>query len=86
MPNYSESLISNARAAHDASSTGTSAQTALVILAERAIAAACGTNAFTCTISVSGATSANLQYILENLHTCGYTTSISGTTLTINWN
>lgn len=84
--NYSECLISSARAAVDASSTGTSAQTALVILACRAIAAACGTGAYTCTISVSGATSTNLQYILETLHTSGYTTSISSTTLTINWN
>lgn len=84
--NYSESLISSARAAVDASSTGTSTQTALVILASRAIAAACGTNAYTCTISISGTTTVNLQYLLETLHTSGYTTSISSTTLTINWN
>lgn len=83
--NYSESLISSARAAKDASSTGASAQTALVVLAVRAIAAACGTSAYTCTMSISGATSANLQYLLEVLHTSGYTTSISTTTLTINW-
>jgi len=85
MPNYSESLISNARAAHDASSTGSSTQTALVILAVRAIAAACGTSAIFCTISVAGASSVDLQYLLENLHTCGYTTSITSTTLTITW-
>lgn len=85
MPNYSESLISNARAAKDASSTGTSTQTALVILAVRAIAAACGTPAYTASISVSGASSMDLQYLLENLHTCGYSTSISSTTLTITW-
>ena len=86
MPNYSESLISNARAARDASSTGASAQTALVVLAVRAIAAACGTGAFTASISVSGATSTNLQYLLENLHTCGYQTQITSTTLAITWN
>jgi hypothetical protein len=83
--NYSESLLSSARAAKDASSTGTSAQTALVILAVRAIAAACGTNAYTASISVSGASSTDLQYLLEVLHTSGYITSISGTTLTITW-
>ena len=83
--NYSESLISSARAAKDASSTGTSTQTALVILAVRAIAAACGTQAVTASISISGASSIDLQYLLEVLHTSGYTTSISSTTLTINW-
>lgn len=85
MPNYSESLISNARAAKDASSTGTSTQTTLVILVVRAIAAACGTGAYTCTASISGATSVDLQYLLENLHTCGYQTTIATTTLTITW-
>lgn len=83
--NYSESLISSARAAKDASATGASTQTALVILAVRAIAAACGTSAVTASISISGASSVDLQYLLEVLHTSGYTTSISSTTLTINW-
>lgn len=84
--NYSESLISSARAAVDASGSGSSAQTALVVLAVRAIAAACATSAYTASISISGATSANLQYLLETLHTSGYNTSISTTTLTITWN
>ena len=83
--NYSESLISSARAAKDASDTGSTTQTALVILAVRAIAAACGTSASTCSISISGASSTDLQYLLEVLHTSGYTTSISSTTLTITW-
>lgn len=85
MPNYSESLISNARAAKDASSTGTSTQTTLVVLVVRAIAAACGTGAYTATASISGTSSIDLQYLLEVLHTGGYSTDISGTTLTITW-
>lgn len=85
MPNYSETLISNARAAKNASDTGSSTETALVVLAVRAIAAACATSAYTASISISGATSVNLQYVLENLHTCGYQTSIATTTLTITW-
>lgn len=85
MPNYSESLISNARAAKDASSTGLSAETTLIVLVVRAIAAACGTGASTTTVSVAGATSAVLQYVLENLHTCGYSATVAGTTLTISW-
>jgi hypothetical protein len=85
MPNYSESLISNSRAAKNASSTGTSAETTLVILVVRAIAAACGNGAYTASVSVSGASSAILQYVLENLHTAGYQTAIATTTLTITW-
>lgn len=82
--NYSESLLSSARAAKDASAAVT-AQTALIILADRAIAAACGTGAYTASVSVSGASSTNLQFLLEVLHTSGYFTNISGTTLTITW-
>ena len=85
MPNYSESLISNARAAKDASNTGASAETTLIVLIVRAIAAACGTGAYTANVSISGVTSAILQYVLENLHVCGYQTSIVTTTLTITW-
>jgi len=85
MPNYSESLIPNARAAKDASSTGASTQTALVVLAVRAIAAACATGAYTAVFSISGASSLDLQYILEVLHTGGYQTSITTTNLTVTW-
>lgn len=83
--NYSEICISSARAAHELASQGTSTQSALVILVMKAILTACGTPAFTATASVSGASTVDLQFILEVLHTSGYTTSISGTTLTVNW-
>lgn len=86
MPNYSESVIPGARAAIDASNAGATTQTTLSCVASRAIVAACDASAYTCTMSVSGATSIDLQYLLEVLHTHGYTTSISSTTLTINWN
>lgn len=85
MANYSESVVPGARAAVDASATGSSAQTTLFCVASRAIVAACDASAYTCTMSVSGATSADLQILLEVLHTHGYTTSISSTTLTISW-
>jgi hypothetical protein len=85
MPTYSESLISNARAAKDASTTGTSAETTLTVLVVRAIAAACGTGAYTASVSISGASSNVLSNLLEWLHTCGYQTSIATTTLTITW-
>jgi hypothetical protein len=83
--NYSESLISSARAAKDASSTGLSTQTALVVLAVRAIAAACATGAYTTSISVNGESNVDQLYVLEVLHTSGYATSVTGTTLAISW-
>lgn len=85
MPNFSESLISNARAAKDASSSIPSTETALVVLAARAIAAACATGAYTAVWSISGASSKDLQFLLEVLHTCGYQTSITTTNLTVTW-
>jgi hypothetical protein len=83
--NYSESLISSARAAKDASSTSSTAQTALVVLVVRAIAASAGAGTSTASVSVAGATSQDLQYILEALHTSGYDAEVVGTTLTITW-
>jgi len=83
---YSESVIPNARAAVDGSNAGGTTQKTLECVVSRAIVAACDASAYTCTASVSGATSVDLQYILEVLHTKGYTTSIASTTLTINWN
>ena len=83
--NYSECLISSARAAKDASSTGSSAQTQLVVLVVNAIATACGSMLNTASVSVAGATSQDLQYLLETLHTSGYSASVVTTTLTISW-
>jgi hypothetical protein len=83
--NYSETCISSARAAHDLATTGSSTQSALVILVMKAILTACGTPAFTATASISGVSTIDLQYLLEVLHTSGYNTSISSTTLTVNW-
>lgn len=85
MPNYSEVVIPNARAAKDASTTGATAQTTLLCVTAIAIITACDAGAFTCTSSVSGATSQDLQTLLEILHTCGYQTSIATTTLTTTW-
>jgi len=83
--NYSESVIPSARAAKDASSTGTSAQTTLFCVTTIAILTACDAGAYSCTSSVSGATSTDLQTLLEILHTSGFQTSITGTTLTTSW-
>lgn len=85
MPSFSESVIVSARAARDASSTGTTAQTTLFCVTSIAILTACDAGNFSCTSSVAAATSVDLQALLEMLHTAGYTTTISGTTLTTSW-
>lgn len=83
--NYSECLISSARAAKDASSTGLSTQTQLVVLIVRAIAAACGLGNYSASVSVNGESNTDQMYVLEVLHTSGYGASVTGTTLTIQW-
>ncbi len=71
-------------ASHNAAGdTGT--KTDRVLATNAAIATAVTSNLFTCTVSVSGWTSGDLQFVLEQLQIEGYTTSISTTTLTINW-
>lgn len=85
MANYTDSVIIGARAAKDASSTGATAQTTLFCVTSIAIITACDAGLFTSSSSVSGATSENLQALLETLHTSGYTATVSGTTLTCTW-
>jgi hypothetical protein len=83
--NYSESVISSSRAAHDASLTGLSAQTTLFIKAQKAILTACALGLFTCNTDITVVTSEDLQALLETLHLSGFTTQISGITLNIFW-
>lgn len=85
MPNYSECLIPNARAARDATSTGETTQTTLVCLVVIAIATACNGSLSSISVSAVGYGSTDLQYVLEVLHTGGYTASISGSNLLVNW-
>ena len=85
MPNYSESVIPNARAAKDASSTGGTTQTTLVCGVVSAIATACDSSTYSISTSVVGASSTDLQYILEVLHTGGFTAAVVGTNLVVSW-
>lgn len=71
-------------ASHNAAGdTGT--QTDLILAANAAIATAVTANTFTCTLSLAGKTSLDIQYLLEMLHIKLYGTSITSTTLTITW-
>ena len=46
--------------------------------------AAC-TGAFTCTVAIGAYVNALVLILMERLNNCGYTCSLSGTTLTVNW-
>jgi predicted transcriptional regulator len=50
-----------------------------------AIYAAAMTGAQTCTVATASYTNALVQQIIERLVNMGYTASLSGTTLTVNW-
>ena len=56
---------------------------------QNAIANAIGNAAvnglFTCTVSVSAYSSTLIQLMIERLVNMGYTSTLSGTTLTVNW-
>lgn len=71
-------------ASHNAAGdTGT--QTDLVLAANVAIATAVTSNTFSCTLSLSGKTSGDIQYLLEMLRIKLYGVSVTTTTLTITW-
>ena len=77
-------VLMSAIAAHNASGdTGT--QTDRMLATNAAIQTAVTSNTYTCTVSTSGWKSDDLQWVLEQLHIKGYTTSIVTTTLTITW-
>lgn len=85
MPSYSESLIPSARAAKDASATGSSTQTSLVCQVVNAMVTACDGSSYTISTSVVGATTVDLQFVLEVLHTSGFDAAISGSNLVVSW-
>ena len=80
-----DSVIMTSIAAHQGSVDFAGTKTALFNSASAAIIDAVAGGAFTCTTSISGQSSGDVQYLLEALHSMQYTTSISSTTLTINW-
>ena len=50
-----------------------------------AIAAAAITGVFSCGVSVSAYSATLIQLLMERLVNMGYTSTLSGTTLTVNW-
>jgi len=80
-----DSQIQTAIAARQMAQDHSGTQTVLMNAASAAIQTAVTAGSFTCTLSLSGATSKNVSYLLESLHQLLYTTSVSGSTLTISW-
>ncbi len=71
-------------ASHNAAGdTGT--KTDRILAVNAAIATAVTSNLFTADVSIASWLSGDLQWVLEQLHIEGYTTSIATTTLTITW-
>jgi len=50
-----------------------------------AINTASATGAYTCTVATASYANALVQALMQRLVNMGYTTSLSGTTLTVNW-
>ena len=77
-------VLMSAIAAHNAAGdVGT--QTDRMLATNAAIQTAVTSNTYTCTVSVSGWKSDDLQWVLEQLQIKGYTRSVTTTTLTITW-
>jgi hypothetical protein len=80
-----DGLVPTAIAAHQASVDHAGTQTTLIALVAADIAVATSAGNFSCTVSVSGQASNDVQYVIELLRNEGYTATLSGTTLTISW-
>lgn len=85
--NFSDTLIPSAKSVHDLAASGghTNAQNTAVLSTWENIGIAAGAGGFFTTVNISTFSSADLQTVLNILHVNGYSTSISGTTLTINF-
>lgn len=89
MPNMlDDGFIDQAGFVHQVASTPVNLDYQLQAAVSNAIATASVTQLFTCTVSVS-AYSANsyalVQVLMQRLTNMGYTSSLSGSTLTVNW-
>jgi len=81
----SEAIWPEVVGAHDTSLHIAGTQHALCALVATAILAAISSGAFTATVSMSGQTSQNVQYVVALLNQGSYQASVTGTNLIINW-
>lgn len=63
----------------------TTSYNSYLILAFQAIATALATGTYTCTLTVSGKSGADVKAVVQNLKQLGYIVMQSTTTLTIRW-
>lgn len=81
----SEVLWPSPVGAHDTSLHIGGSQHALCALVATAILAAISSGLFTATVSMSGKTSQNVQYVVALLNQGSYQATVTGTNLVINW-
>lgn len=84
---YSDTLIPSAKAVHDVAASGgqNNAQNYAILSTWYDIGLAASQPLFYTQVNTSTFSSKDLQEVLNILHTNGYSTSITGTTLTINF-
>lgn len=82
----SATYFSNAQSVREACAGTYKTEYALAAAIIAALATAvAGTETFTTTVSVSGYSAQDIQNVLQSFRNQNFTTSISGTTLTISW-
>lgn len=86
MPNMvSDGFIDQAQFVHTVANTPVNSDYQLGNAVANAIGNAAVQNLFTITVNVSSYSTTLVQLMMERLTNMGYTSSLSGTTLTVNW-
>ena len=86
MPNMlDDGLLDQAYVCGQFSRLPTNADFLLQSAVGAAINTACATGALTCTVATAAYSNTLVQALMQRLTNMGYTSSLSGTTLTVNW-
>lgn len=83
--NKLDDLFASAIAAHSRAQDHAGTQTVLVDAVVAGIQTAVTAGNFTATVAEGGATSADIQWVIEQLRQAGYTVTTSTTNLVISW-
>ena len=86
MPNMlADGLIKEAITLHVVSQNYTNSDFNLQAAVQQAITAAALLGAYTCTVETAAYSTTLVQLMIKRLVDMGYTATLSGTTLTVNW-
>jgi hypothetical protein len=83
--NKLDDLFASAVAARSRATDHASTQTVLVDAVVAGIQTAVTAGLFTATVAEGGATSADIQWVMEQLRQAGYTVSLSTTNIVVSW-